>query len=693
DNLSWVRGNHDIKLGGLVSNMRYPIIQPPAGHGSYTYNGQFTSAETDNINGGVSGFGVADFLADFQSAARLTNFSETAYYRWDYGAFLEDNWKATPKLTLNLGLRWEVQTPVGEASNHQGSFAVDYSSMHCAPDPNFPGICDASMKATYYLPKSTPASSLSPQFLAYLNDFPTPITVQNTSNNYLTSYPKDDFAPRIGVAYQPFNHWVVRGGFGVFYGAIEQIGYGSTPAQNYPFTASANFYAPPCLYGATNCTQTDGVTLKSGFPSSDLGNGFLAAAAAQNPGLYGIQPRQQTPYVMQTNFTVERSLMRNMTASIGYVGSMSRHVLDALAPGAYLAAMDGNVWSQACLPNGTCPNANVASAFSPVESGVSIGNMFSGYQSFGGLANYNSLQATINRRFSNGLSFFANYTFSRFLTDITAPGGEEGSQGYGGVSNSPNIEPLRKDYGPATYDIPHRVNFFGTYELPFGKGHRWLNKGGVWNELAGGWSSTLVFQAQSGDALTVFPNFTVAQGLSTYAKKIGNPNRAGSEPTLAVPTATGLTAGNQNPGQQGITSCPTKLRITAPAVGQAKYINNWYNPCAFENPPQYFSANGTLPPLTSWSAVTPYWGGAPGQLRGPGFNVVNMSLFKGFAVGRREGEVLTFRADSFNVLNHPSFADPSTGVWNGAGEITSTRTIEQYTTNARSFQLSMKYTF
>ncbi|HXW92914.1 MAG TPA: carboxypeptidase regulatory-like domain-containing protein [Terriglobales bacterium] len=700
DNLIKTTGRHTFRMGFTLQPIRFSTIQPPNSRGSYYYSGQFTSLPGSPL---PTGSGTADFLADYQTSANLSNFTITANYRWANGIYFQDDWKTTKHLTLNLGLRWEVQTPAGEATGQQANFVPNLKSLKCVPDPiNGPAVCDASVSATYYIPDETPIRSLPPAFCcsptSYLGSYPTPVRLENTSNRYLSSYSKRDFAPRIGVAYQVNDRLVVRSGFGIFYGAIESIGYGGPNlAFNYPFETTAGFYSA-CSPGA--CATTDGVTLKKGFPAADLGQGFLTAAASQGPQLDGFVSKLQTPYTMQTNLTMEYKPMRNTTATLWYSGVMTRHILTPTFQYEGLAGLDIYV------PYDTAYLTGPYGAPFAFENG---GPIF--FSTYGGLGNYHSLNAKLNRRFSNGIDFLATYTYSHAMDDYNGNYGING--GGGGRGADFDVIPIRDEYASSIYDVRHRFTFLGGYELPFGKGRRWLNRGGFLDYVLGGWRSSLTFTAEAGRPFSISSiatNLQMYDTSPTVAQKIGDPFKGGGTITVATPTATGLTAGNSYNYSTGGTAYGL-LSNQCPA--QVHNLVNWYNPCAFVNPPTYTSSpypdlaqssptscyNGDLahclPALTTLAQLRPYLGTIPGlQVTGPGWNRVDMSVFKRFPMPWKDGHFLEFRADAFNLLNHPTFSGPSdTNLDGTAGVITSTLVFQDFTVNPRAFQFGLKYIF
>jgi hypothetical protein len=198
--------------------------------------------------------------------------------------------------------------------------------------------------------------------------------------------------------------------------------------------------------------------------------------------------------------------------------------------------------------------------------------------------------------------------------------------------------------------------------LPWGKGRPHLNQSGFLNEVVGDWSGNLTFFAQTGNPFTVYPNNSGPSGAGARAILIANPFKAGGTPN------------STNPG----VTCATKTRN----------LNNWYNPCSFANPP---SGTAITSPITDPATVLSYLGGVRNSVYGPGYERINMSLFKDFPTWREE--YLEFRGDIFNVLNTPAYGTPNGSINSNGGEITSPRFFQNYTPDARFFQFALKYAF
>jgi hypothetical protein len=260
---------------------------------------------------------------------------------------------------------------------------------------------------------------------------------------------------------------------------------------------------------------------------------------------------------------------------------------------------------------------------------------------------------------SNGMNFLASYTYAHSLDDAPTPLGSTGDGGY----RNTNLLPIRYDYSNSAWDTRHRFSFNGYYDLPFGRGRAHLNQGGILNEVVGGWSGDLTFSAQTGNPFTVYPNNTGPSGGSTRAILIANPFKTGGTPNSTNPSVT----------------CATKTRN----------LINWYNPCSFANP---ISGTTITTPVTNRAQVISYLGGVRNSVYGPGYERINMSMFKDFPTWREE--YLEFRGDIFNVLNTPAYGEPSvTNLNTNGGQITSPRTFQNFTPDARFFQFALKYAF
>jgi hypothetical protein len=461
------------------------------------------------------------------------------------------------------------------------------------------------------------------------------VAIQYVSNERLATAQFTNFAPRIGFAYQLDPRTVLRAGYGIFYGGLENQG-GTNLGDNFPFRGQVNINPKSCTLG--NC-PSNGITLESGM-SAQLASGLLDSVSS--PGFHAIDAHIKTPYTMNYNLSFQHEVSPNLAATISYVGNVSRHLSTYFDPNTV----------RALYPAGTSTQQ-----YQPFPSLGGVGTIH-----FAGVSTYNSLQAKMEKRASHGLSFLATYTWAHALDDTSSAGGL--SSGIGDRNMA--IIPFSDEYTNSVYDVRNRFTLNGNYIFPFGKGRTYMNQS-TWADLiAGGWSTSLTFTAQTGTPFTVTPNISTAAGGSARAITARDPFSPGGAPD---PSNTALTASD----------CPTSVRNRT----------HWYNPCSYANP---LPGNLITSPVTDTATAIEFLGGRANTVYGPGYNGVNMSLFKSFTTWREQ--YLQFRADAFNVLNHPTFANPSgTSNSSNGGQITGPKTFQNNTPDARFFQLSLKYAF
>lgn len=618
DNLTRQVGSHSLKVGYSFQRVRFDALQPPYARGAYTYSGQYTGIPGVNN----TGYGPADFLQDAQYSSRISNILNTDDLRWSHSAYFQDDWKATPQLTLNLGFRYDYQSPVLERHDNQAYLIPSTYSAAGAGTGVF--IMPASKQNTVI-----PAGFLTS--LAASN-----LTLVYSNNRYLVPPRKANFAPRVGLAYKLDNRTVVRAGYGLFYGGFQAIGLGNNGSQNYPFNFTANYGSNSvCYYG--NCA-TDGFTLANGF-SSQIAAGLLNSAGTSLLTPVGSDANPKTPYSQEYNLTVERSFSSTMSAALSYVGTTGRHLPTAFNANSAAALVPSTATAQSQRPFSTFSGMN--------------------YVSNRAMSNYNSLQAKLDKRYANGLSFLASYTYAHTLDNQILVLQSNNASYY----RNPLLIPISEEYANSPLDVRHRFTFNGNYELPFGAHRRFLNRQGVLNAVVGDWSSSLTFQAQTGNPISITPNISTAVGL----------NAAG-----AIRLSDPFTAGGSAPTSNA-TTCATQTRT----------VQHWFNPCAFGSP---LPGSSLTAATSSHDTVLQYAGGRRSQTFGPGFERINASFFKSFNLWKENP--LQFRADVFNLLNTPAYGTPSI-LTNGpaGGQITSTRSLQAYSPDARFFQFSAKYTF
>jgi len=460
DNLTWVKGKHSFKLGGEVRFEEFTIFQPAAPRGTLDFGPIFTDNPGQTGSGG-SGF--ASFLTGLSDGGSINNLHNIDYHRPVYAVYAQDDWKIASKLTMNIGLRYEIFTTVKERFNQQGTFDLATDSM--------------------VVPKG-----LNVQLTPTLSSI---IPLRATASPGLISPDLNNFAPRIGFAYQATSKMVVRAGYGIFYGGSEAGPY-SNPSMGFnpPFFTIQNFNNP-CGAAAASPAQ-DCSLASAGIPT--LASGFPANALIDpnTPLLFSLDPHLVTPYMQQWHLSTQYELPGNTVFEATYAGSRG------LKQYIYL---NGNQ----ALPS-TDPNADLASRrpFPAIDG-------FIGWFRSAGQSNYNSLQLRAEKRFSHGLSFLASYTWAHAL-DI-ASNADLGAQNGGDFRfyQQPNLE-----YGNSDFDVRHRVVFSYIYELPFGHGKKFLGSAnGPLDYIAGGWQIGGITSFSKGNW------FTIVDGNSTPSNSDG----------------------------------------------------------------------------------------------------------------------------------------------------------------------------
>jgi hypothetical protein len=715
DNVTKVVGNHSLKMGFEFMPIRFHDTAVPSPRGAYTFNGMYTQV-TGQSN---TGNGVADFIAQGHAPGggltgtdnmQTGSISTFAYQNFEYGyiaGYLQDDWKLSHKLTMNLGLRYEYYAPQEEMSDHWNNMI---------PETGYMTSNGAVGSSIYLFPASQQSLTLSPNLVALLAA--ENVQVEYTPNRRLSSYPKANWSPRFGVSYQIDDKTVARLGAGIFMGGFEPGG-GVGLTQGTPYVTSATLPTLPSCANGAYCASQQSVnnTLEGGL------GGFQAAGGIQNyqssPGMETRDTTMHMPYTMNFNMSVQRAFWKGTTATVGYVGSLGRHLVTGTS-GANMAMAITTGGQQL---NGTTRLPGFT------------GN---GWMQWTAISSYDALQATVQKHYGNGLSFVGTYTWAHaFDNETDLLGGDIG--GY----KQAQLIPIRYEYGQSGYDIRERAVINFDYDLPFGVGREFVNRPGLLDRIVGGWKTDMEWWGQTGQPFTVgiSRNGTdqygngygnVNGGISNNAIKIGNPFST----SLPVPSQT-------NPATaSGISNCPN----SAEAGHALRTRQVWYNNCAFIDPPgdtaaaytlapaetgafSYYTppvgndpayydgiygpsgiagsatigqngkaASGSNPPvpapyISTFAGVVPYFGNRKNDISGPGNWRLNASLFKDFRTIREQ--YLEFRADAFNVLNHPSWGGVgNTGTNPGSGaQITGPMSQQTNTIDARTFQLSGKYVF
>ncbi|MBV8051742.1 MAG: carboxypeptidase regulatory-like domain-containing protein [Acidobacteriaceae bacterium] len=612
DTLDLIRGKHDIRFGATYRANQMNIRNNAFQDGFISQNG---SATGDNMGDLLLGS-----LGTF-SAHDQTFLGATVGRRWKlFRPFVQDDWRVTNNLTLNLGIAWALATPETEVENRQANFDVQ--------------------TLRWFVPKGSPG----------LTGCTNCVT---TDNRVGIQFYKRALEPRIGLAWKPFgsDKTAVRAGYAIFHDAAWNQG-GQGLWQNPPYYAEVDpFPLGVCTpLGTPGCGLSNGFLVPAGTPGSTAVTGGAVLTAPVNPGAYtgtiqSMNRNFKQGIIQQYNLNIERQIPGDVVLTAGYAGSHSSHIL--------VSQVNENISSPAAcgtVPGYTTgcgfPTFPYAFPFQSVDSNNSIGS-----------ARYDSLQLKAETKSArHGLYALVGYTWSRTFDS----GMPDGLGSNPGALYWPLPGYKKLDWGLSQLNLNDVFTASVLYDLPFGRGkHFGSNWKGATNAILGNWSFNVIERAESGFPLFVVDSadesgvFFFYNGLVLQRpNEVGNPNEAG--PVAANPT------------------CNAPARIHT--------LSNWFNPCAFA--PARAGEIGTA---------------ARAPVYGPRFVNTDFSLVKEFPI--HEATNLEFRAEFFNLFNHPHFFLPGIA---GTGEqdVSSpssfgviSETINQTTNDARSIQFALKLRF
>lgn len=609
--VSWVRGQHELKFGGEGRMHRDNFTQPGVPGGQFTYD--FTGTSQLPASGG--GDALASFLignggpGTGSSGYEIPNLVSTQSFQ--AGGFIQDSWKVNKKLTLNIGMRYDLDFPRTERYNRMNGL-----------DPSVVSPLQVPALGTLHGGEIFASSS-------------------NRSPNYNVSYV--DFGPRFGIAYRPFEKTVIRTGYGIYYSSVRSgaAGVGASGYQGYDeYTPWINTYPgctdPKCAgaipWGRLSDPFPAGIKLP---PGSKLGllNDVGYGAAGPIPSM-----DSAVPYEQSWSFGLQRELPGSFLVDANYIGKAGHHLyfggagsLNFLGPQiehfnlAQISALNSNV------PNPffgiiTDPNSSFSS---PTIQASQLQVPFPQFGGFSGdsppWANsiYNSLQLRVEKRFSHGLQALVTYTWSKSIDDASTTDG--GVSWLGGNANGPQDPNNRRlERGLSTFDIPRVLQFSYVYELPIGRGKALLgNAPTIVNAVLGGWQTNGIWRFTDGRPILL--GLSGGQSLPTYG---------GQRPNIIAPL-----------------KCNTGPDFLTNYFANAKQVLLVPAPFTLTNAPR-----------------------AIGSCRQPGQANATLSMFKEFSLAKlREGARLQFRFEAFNALNHPQFNGPHASFTSGNfGTITST---------------------
>jgi hypothetical protein len=478
DAVSWQKGRHSFRFGGefRAAQFNLNILTGSAGQFNFTQGPTSTPEDTN------SGFGFASFYLGAASNAYI-DIPQINGWRAKYVAvFAADDWKVDNKLTVNLGLRYDMPIPVTEAHNRMSYVDPTLANPGAG---GLPGAYVFEGSGTGRLGGSSPQSSY-----------------------------KKAFGPRVGLSYSVDPNTVIRAGYGIYFSTQRVGGFAENDSQG--FFSSYNY--PTAASNQTPVAVLSQITAYPGnlppFIDPTVMNG--------NGNALFIESKVDRPGTIQ-NWTLDmqRQLPFNTIVDVAYVGAHGDHLQAFLH--------DPNQGNPSNLSLGACLQVNIANqAGNPACAGQST--VAAPYAGFNGTVSqalrpfpqygtvsvdsatmddpfgdytYNAMQVQVTKRTSAGLTILANYSWSKNLTNADSEYPSEAGWEGNGNAGALNVYNLKAEKALSSFDIPQRIVLAWTYDLPFGKGKQFANEGGAVNVLAGGWKIAAVQKYQSGTPLSV----------------------------------------------------------------------------------------------------------------------------------------------------------------------------------------------
>jgi hypothetical protein len=588
DNLSWTHGKHSFRFGFEYNRQNFDQVGNQFSRGQFSFQPNATQSATK-----TGGNSFAEFLlGDLYQSSVAVSIANAAFQRNAEAAFIDDTWKVAPKLTLSLGLRYELTPPWTDTKGNLFTVAIP-QIYHGSDAPS-------SVPYPYFMRQGSctnPYAGLSINWTA---------TAAACSNGaypnqlMLTRY--NDLAPRVGIAYSPDAKTVVRTAFGRFF---------NQDIANDFFDMARNIAA------RVNLTSNPGIP--SLFWSNSIPGGSGAIAQIPPPQAYAVAYQHHTSYANQYLFNIQRELAGNWLIEGGYLGGESHHLYGQQNANQGIPGTVGT-------PASRLPFYNFG---------------FIQLVQDGGNGNYNSLSLKATRRFSQGLSVIASYTYSRSIDDTS--GIRPGPSDFLYPQDSDCIECER---GLSGFDVRHRIVTSVLYDLPVGRGRALNIDNKVLNGIVGGWQSGGILTLQTGVPGSLM---VLVDNAGTTVSSSDRPNATGQPTYPANPTP-----------------------------------SRWINLAAFaEAPPG------------NWGNV------GRNTIESPGIADFDAEIHKQFRMPYKEGHVLQFRLEGFNAINHPNWGMPALGILTGAAQPGMPATaphqgfgvISSTSTQMRQIQLGLKYTF
>ncbi len=555
---TWVKARHVIKGGFDYSRVRYNQPYYNNQRGTYNFQGRWTGAPIGDV-----------LLGLLNNTSRQVGYTRNYWRQRSFGAFLNDDLKLRRNVTVNLGVRYEVNRPLVDRYDRLGNFVPGINQVVIARAEAVPDLAALMAFAGIEGHVATARDVGLPRSLVF-TDF-------------------TNFAPRIGIAWRPFgrDQTVIRTGYGIFYGGELLNPMRDILANNFPFAIRQTFQR------VTNNPSL--LTVRNPFPAERL-----TLQGVNNA--FGFDAHPVTSYLQAYNLTMERALFRDAVVEIGYVGSKGTHLgrrYDINQPLRSRELYDAGGGFPRPIP-----------FFNNVN-----------YMSFGTNSIYNAAQVTVRRRGGGDVFYRINYAYGKSIDDASQMNGNSD----GGFPNALDSRNLKLERGRSDFDIGHLFSAVFSWQLPAGRGRRWLNRlRGAPEALLGGWQLSGTSRLSTGAPFTVR-----SSDVDLNLGESDRPNRV----------AKGLQAENAHPGTKGV-DFP------------------WFRLEDFDEVPCVDPATTSATCAQSRYGFDPFGFGNSGRniLDAPGLMAIDLGLRKNFRF--RERRSLQLRLDAFNILNRTNFRLP-----------------------------------
>ena len=473
DNFSWIHGNHTFRFGGEGRRENYNQVGNQFARGQFTFQPNATQNPATTSGGDT----FADFLlGDLYQSEAAVSIASAKFQRTGWSFYIDDTWKVTPKLTLALGLRYELTPPFYDASRNAFSVYIPYEDR----------VSNIADKSRY--PVFVRTGPCSGDVYDGINiRWPDITTVcDGRLGDRLVQTDKNDFAPRVGITYSPDSKWVIRAGAGMFY---------NQDTGNPRFDLARNI--------AGRIRVNSDLQNPTLFWSNALSTISGGVANIRLPYSFANKYERRTPYTWEYLFNIQRQLASDVVMEVGYMGSISRKL-------EFLRAVNE------ALP-GTTGSAQSRVPYSTFGRIQLVDNSANGV--------YNALAVKITKRFSKGFTLLSSYTWAKSMDDSS------GIRVQGVDTLFPQNSYCRKcEWALSAFDTRHRFVTSTLYDLPIGKGRRVDVANPALNALAGGWQVGGIWTVQSGFPIT--PSVGGAD-ISGNGAGFDRPNATGVSPYLS----------------------------------------------------------------------------------------------------------------------------------------------------------------